>query len=92
MVKRTHVINPLLSVVSSFVVPSAIDPDSREFGIQSYILEPDTNMFTLEVNTKMDGSTDVKVVLQGQLDREKQEVYQVLHMWFSLQIDALLSS
>ena len=61
----------------SFVVPSAIDPDSREFGIQSYILEPETEMFKLEITTKMDGSTDVKVVLQGQLDRENQEAYQV---------------
>ena len=61
----------------SFVVPSAIDPDSREFGIQSYILEPETEMFKLEITTKMDGSTDVKLVLQGQLDRENQEAYQV---------------
>ena len=61
----------------SFVVPSAIDPDSREFGIQSYILEPETDMFKLEITTKMDGSTDVKVVLEGQLDRETQEAYQV---------------
>lgn len=59
------------------MVPSAIDPDSRENGIQRYILEPDTDMFTLEVNTKMDGSTDVKVVLQKQLDRERQQAYQV---------------
>ena len=61
----------------SFVVPSAIDPDSREFGIQNYILEPETEMFKLEITTKMDGSTDVKVVLQSQLDRENQEAYQV---------------
>ena len=59
------------------MVPSAIDPDSREFGIQSYILEPETDMFKLEITTKMDGSTDVKVVLEGQLDRETQEAYQV---------------
>ena len=59
------------------MIPSAIDPDSREFGIQSYILEPETDMFKLEITTKMDGSTDVKVVLEGQLDRETQEAYQV---------------
>ena len=59
------------------MVPSAIDPDRREFGIQSYILEPETDMFKLEITTKMDGSTDVKVVLEGHLDRETQEAYQV---------------
>ena len=59
------------------MVPSAIDPDSREFGIQSYILEPETDMFKLQITTKMDGSTDVKVVLEGELDRETQEAYQV---------------
>ena len=66
-----------ISYTFSFVVPSAIDPDSREYGIQSYILEPETDMFKLEITTKMDGSTDVKVVLEGELDRETQEAHQV---------------
>lgn len=60
---------------SSFVIPTAIDPDSGPFGVQTYHLEPQSQSFRLDVTKKVDGSTDVRLVLQQPLDHERRDSY-----------------
>ncbi len=73
----THEILESAAVGSSFVIPTAIDPDSGPLSIQSYHLEPLTSKFKLNVRKKVDGSTDVRLVLQEKLDHEEQDLYKV---------------
>ena len=61
---------------TSFRIPTAIDPDSGQLGIQSYVLQPASNVFTLVVNRKMDGAIEVRLKLEGELDRETQDTYE----------------
>ncbi len=60
----------------SFRIPTAIDPDSSKLGIQQYVLEPESDLFKLVVNNKMDGSVEVRIVLEGELDRETRDTYE----------------
>ena len=62
---------------NSFVIPTAMDPDSRQLGVKAYHLDPEDGIFSLEVEEKVDGSTDVKIVLHESLDRERQHLYEV---------------
>lgn len=62
---------------NSFVIPTAMDPDSSEYGVQKYSLISNTTRFDLNVNQKVDGSVDVRLVLKKHLDREKRTEYKV---------------
>ena len=62
---------------SSFVIPTAIDPDSGDFGIQRYELLSNTDKFELDAKPKVDGSTEVRLVTRQKLDREIQDFYQM---------------
>ena len=62
---------------NSFVISPATDPDSRQLGVQAYHLDPEDGIFSLEVEEKVDGSTDVRIVLHEPLDRERQHLYEV---------------
>jgi protocadherin delta 1 len=60
---------------SGFTLPAAIDLDSPTFGIQRYELHSESDKFMLKVTNKVDGSTDVRLILEHPLDRETQNVY-----------------
>ena len=63
---------------STFTLLSASDVDSVENGIQGYeLLTELRGIFELKVLNNLDGSTDVRLVLNEQLDRERKEVYSV---------------
>ncbi|KAG7266045.1 hypothetical protein CRUP_013774 [Coryphaenoides rupestris] len=55
-----------------FVLEKAIDEDVGANGLHSYALKP-TDNFSLKTVNRGDGSKNVEMVLQKQLDREKQE-------------------
>ncbi len=61
---------------TSFRIPAAVDPDSGTLGIERYVMQPNSDVFTLEVNVKMDGATDVRLKLFDELDREQQDSYE----------------
>ena len=60
---------------SSFVIPTAIDPDSGDFGIQGFELWPSDSKFDLHMKSKVDGSVELRLVLKEQLDREDKSSY-----------------
>ncbi len=62
---------------NGFVIPTAIDPDSGQNGVQDYELVSSSDKFVLDVRAKIDGSTDVRLVLKEPLDREAEDFYQV---------------
>ena len=62
---------------STFTLLSASDPDSDENGIRGYELFTDLTMFELKVLKNLDGSTDVRLVLKEQLDREMKDFYSI---------------
>ena len=62
---------------TSFIIPTAVDPDSGLNTIQDYELVSATRHFKLEVIRKADGSTDLQLVLQEKLDREVRDFYQM---------------
>lgn len=60
---------------NSFILPTASDPDSGKFAIQQYNLEGGDGKFNLDVKQKVDGSTEVRLVLSKALDREVVDHY-----------------
>ena len=60
---------------SGFVIPTAIDPDSGDFGIQGFELWPSDSKFDLHMKSKVDGSVELRLVLKEQLDREEESSY-----------------
>ncbi|XP_066572834.1 protocadherin gamma-A11 isoform X21 [Amia ocellicauda] len=60
-----------------FVLESAVDPDVGVNTLQSYTLKP-TDHFVLKLQSLPDGSKQVEMMLQKQLDREKQEEMSLL--------------
>ena len=73
----SHQILESTNVGNGFVIPTAIDPDSGVNGIQDYELVSSSDKFQLSVVDKVDGSTDVRLVLIEPLDREAEDFYQV---------------
>ena len=73
----THQILESASPGASFVLPNAIDDDSPQFGIRGYDIVSNTRKFDLQVTEKVDGSTDVRLILKERLDREVEDEYQV---------------
>lgn len=57
------------------VISTASDPDSGQYGIQSYELLSPSPKFALEINEKLDGSSELELILIEELDREQEEYY-----------------
>ncbi|XP_058268043.1 protocadherin beta-16-like isoform X34 [Hemibagrus wyckioides] len=57
---------------TQFHLDSAVDMDVGVNGIESYSLSP-TDHFRLKINNDADGSKDVEMVLQRELDREERD-------------------
>ena len=62
----------------SLGIPSADDPDSPPFGVQTYHLDSRLDMFDLRTTTDADGTTDVELILMGRLDREVEDFLSVI--------------
>lgn len=75
-----HQLSEATEVGSAFVVPAAVDPDSRRYGVARYELRPSDGPFRLSVrhNALVDTDTDLRVVLVDKLDREANDRYQVV--------------
>ncbi|XP_042566745.1 protocadherin beta-16-like isoform X42 [Clupea harengus] len=65
-------ISELAQPGARFVLETAIDNDVGVNGLQSYALKP-TEHFALKTQNLADGTKNVEMILQRQLDREKQE-------------------
>ena len=63
------------SVGTSFLLPSATDADSPQFGVTRYELVTSHRQFALRVTPKLDGFLDVRLVLRRRLDRESTDVF-----------------
>jgi len=74
-----HQLSEASQVGSAFVVPPAVDPDSRRNGVARYELQPADGPFRLNVrhNALADTDADLRVVLAKRLDREANDRYQV---------------
>jgi len=73
-------INEAASPGSSYVLPTAADADGRKFGSLRYELATAAaaaGKFTLSTTRKVDGTTDVRLVLVGRLDREVEPQYRL---------------
>lgn len=62
---------------SRFIIPTATDRDIGNNTIQSYKLLTPSQLFGLEVVRSGDGHVEAFLVLNGTVDRERSEVYQV---------------
>ena len=65
------------AVGSTFLLPSATDPDSPSFGVHRYDIASDSNKFGLSVTKKLDGFLDVRLRLRERLDRELRHEYRL---------------
>lgn len=70
-------INEAAAVGSAYIVPTASDTDSPTNGVQRYELDSVSNKFGLQINPKLDGTLEVKLVLKAKLDRETESEYQL---------------
>lgn len=73
-------INEAAAVGSTYVLPTAVDADGRRFGVRRYELETAAaaaGRFGLTSTRKVDGSIDVRLVLDGRLDRETESQYRL---------------
>ena len=58
-----------------FPLDPAKDPDSPDYGVDRYEVVGGIGMFGLRTETTEEGTMDIKLVLNGQLDREKKDKY-----------------
>ena len=71
------------SIGTSYLLPSASDPDTGNNTIQRYLLMPEDSKFSLDIFANLDGTSALNLVLNLSLDRETKESYQL----FVLAID-----
>ncbi|KAK3099155.1 hypothetical protein FSP39_000225 [Pinctada imbricata] len=62
-------------VGSKFTIEGAIDKDSQNNSIQTYEILPANSPFSVKFTENLDGSSDVKLVITEELDREKKDSY-----------------
>lgn len=56
---------------SAYALPAAVDPDSPVFGVQKYSLYPELlRTFRLQVDAKVDGTSEARLTVARTLDRE----------------------
>ena len=63
-------INEAAAVGSSYIIPTATDLDSPAYAVQRYELVTPSEDFGLQVNPKLDGTLEAKLLLKTKLDRE----------------------
>ena len=76
---RRHVLHQMSESAvpgTSFSIPAATDPDSSIYSVKSYRLNSRSNKFDLRVRETADGTTDLRLVLNAELDRENMEYFQ----------------
>ena len=76
---RRHVLHQMSESAvpgTSFSIPAATDPDSAKFSVKSYRLNSRSDKFDLRVRETADGTTDLRIVLNDELDRENMEYFQ----------------
>ncbi|CAD5118428.1 unnamed protein product [Dimorphilus gyrociliatus] len=66
----------------SFNLPTAEDSDSGMLSVTGYELQPTSDLFELQNNAVAHGTTRLKLILRGSLDREKQEKYTFILLAF----------
>nr|KAG5689977.1 hypothetical protein BaRGS_033658 [Batillaria attramentaria] len=65
-----------VTVGASYTLPGALDDDSGvNNSVQSYALSPDDGPFSIFFTQRLDGTSDVTLVVNEQLDREKKDSY-----------------
>ncbi len=77
---RTQVSIPISESVmpgATYILPTAVDPDSGVFAVRSYSLVPDSPDFGLVVTNTSGTPEDVRLALRHKLDREVQTEYTV---------------
>lgn len=80
------------AVGSTFLLPSATDPDSPEFGVKRYELRSNFNKFGLRATPKLDGFLDVRLLLRERLDRETEDEYRMTLIVFDGGVPAMTDS
>ena len=77
---RTQVSIPISESVmpgATYILPTALDPDSGVFAVRSYSLVPESNDFGLVITNTSGTPEDVRLALRHRLDREIQTDYTV---------------
>ena len=67
-------------VGTTFVIPTARDIDTRPKSVQKYVIEfddPADDKMELKIVRKLDGSTEVRLVLARPLDRESRDLHRI---------------
>lgn len=64
------------AVGTTLGVPTALDPDSPQFSVKTYSMQPAVEPFQLVVNNSS-GNVELNIVLRAALDREKREKYRL---------------
>lgn len=63
-------------VGTSFPIDGAVDKDAGHYSVNSYRVIPETSPFSVQFQKNVDGSSQVRLVLDKTLDREIQNSYQ----------------
>ena len=75
---ESYISHPVLESATTgriVVISTASDPDSGDYGIQDYELITTSPKFALEINEKLDGSSELELILTEELDREQEDYY-----------------
>lgn len=83
---RTFQLSELSAAGTAILLPAPVDADATANSATSYQLsaaadsadQPATDLFSLTTSTKLDGSTDVRLVLVRSLDREVADVHRLV--------------
>ncbi|KAH3843099.1 protocadherin-11 X-linked-like [Dreissena polymorpha] len=62
---------------TSFTIDGAIDPDSSQLSVKSYTILPLQSPFIAKLVRKFDGSSSVQITVNGTLDREVTDHYEI---------------
>ena len=66
------------SVLSEYKIDGAVDPDKgKEYSVKHYDLRSRTDVFSLEVENRLDGSECLKIITNKRLDREDENSYRL---------------
>ncbi|XP_069129920.1 protocadherin-9-like [Argopecten irradians] len=60
-----------------FTLDSAVDKDSKKYSVMNYSVVPESSPFTTKFTIDLVGNTDVKLKVTDELDREKNDHYQL---------------
>lgn len=74
---RTFQLSELSAAGTAVLLPVTHDADTAANSVMSYELSV-TDLFSLTMSTKLDGSTDVKLMLVRALDREETDTHRLV--------------